>query len=97
MTPAQRKTLRAVVRQAEMITESYPGVIVVPNVGIGPEELDALRAALVERGTCGNCRWAQSSTCVNPDSMHDVTKVMHEDDGCIRGWSPREDAPEDAR
>lgn len=57
---------------------------------------DALRAALVERGTCGNCVHYYGDRCTNLDQRQ-YALDMPPDDGCIKGWSPREDAPEDAR
>ena len=58
-----------------------------------------LAAALVER-TCGTCRHANFYTgseygMCRGDSIA-IGRDITESDGCLLGWSPREDAPEDA-
>ena len=57
---------------------------------------DALR-----RGTCGTCHHGERLQ-MKPGAQQRIWCHIHsrhqpEDDGCIKGWAPREDAPEDAR
>lgn len=55
MTNETRETLTAIVRKAEAIIESWPSVIVIPNVGIGPKEAAALRGAANQRRKSSDC------------------------------------------
>lgn len=91
MTDQTRETLTELeLSVAEHLTnekEAYGSRIA--RVSVDASDLAALRDVLTPR-TCGTCRWAQSGTCVNPDSMHDVTMAMDPDDGCIKGWQARE-------
>lgn len=94
MTPETREALTAIVRHAETIIDSYPSVIVVPNVGIGTKEIAALRDVLTPR-TCANCRHAKFYSdsseygICRGDSIA-LGRDITEHDGCLRGWQARE-------
>ena len=83
MTPAQRETLREMLIGHAIMSDPESG-----------KKADALRAALVER-TCGTCALGDRDR--NGIYCQRLAEYVPSSDGCIKGWSPREDAPEDAR
>lgn len=105
MTPEQRETLENMAAYATARAEWHPSLMDVTDPGWDLDDLVecvaasatwgrralAILTALTER-TCGTCRHGVDGVCRNLDSMHDDYRQFNPDDGCIKGWKPKEGA-----
>lgn len=89
MTPEDRETLERLAagfeRSAEMFRSTHP------NAAGERAVAKALRAALVEH-TCGTCRHYIAGQCDNDQQLQSTLSYMEPDDGCLKGWAPKEGA-----